>query len=471
MPSILVVTNNPAAAQDILTHLGESHRTQTALGWSPAMALLEGSRFDFIFLDLSLVPLSAGVNGPVSFQPAWQQLFEQAPGSQLVVLCPQERIRQAVSAVKAGANDYLTYPLDALEIKLVLENLAEQQRLHSELNYLRDSVWREGLREAMRTNSPAMLDVLDKVVSVARTSTTVLLGGETGTGKSLTARLIHAYSNRAQGPFIALHCGAVPENLLESELFGHEKGAFTGAVRRKLGKFEIADQGTVFLDEIGTLSPAAQVKLLHVLQEKRFSRVGAEQENAVDVRIVAASNVDLKELCQKGDFRQDLYYRLNVFPIDLPPLRHRVEDIPLLAESFIERLNQSHGKGIRGVAPEAMQAMRRYAWPGNIRELENLLERAYVLAKEPLVTTACFPMEFLAMDAPAGAGGSSGVLSLAEVRRKALAEAEKRYLSELLALSQGSIKQTAALAGITTRQLHNLMIRNGLHKEQFKPSS
>ena len=264
--------------------------------------------------------------------------------------------------------------------------------------------------------------------------------GETGSGKGVLAKLIHRQSNRSNGPFIAVHCGAIPETLVESEFFGHEKGAFTGAIRRKMGKFQIADGGTLFLDEIGTISLSTQIKMLQVLQEKTFSRVGGEESVEVDVRLVAATNMDLKKLCRDGLFREDLYFRLNVFSIDVPPLRKRSDDIPMLIDTFLERLNRVHTKDIKGVTPEVLEVLRRYAWPGNIRELENLIERAFILEKGNLLTEESFPAELFSIDTYIEGRQIEELPSLEDVRQKAVKQVEKRYLGEILALSKGRIR-------------------------------
>ena len=295
-----------------------------------------------------------------------------------------------------------------------------------------------------------------------------LLLGETGTGKSFTAKMIHKLSNRKGGPFISVHCGAIPETLIESELFGHEKGAFTGAHRRKSGKFELASGGTIFLDEIGTVTPSAQVKLLTVLQEGVYQRVGGETDLKTDVRVIAASNSDLKLMCVEGSFRKDLYYRLNVFPITIPQLFERKEDIPLFVDFFIQRFNQFNGKQIRGVHPDVMQALIQYDWPGNLRELENLLERAHILESASELTPESFPSELFDHIEPVAEIAIDTSETLATARRKALEETERRYLKEILTRNKGRINVSASEAGISTRQLNKLMHKHQLEKGAFK---
>jgi transcriptional regulator with GAF, ATPase, and Fis domain len=310
--------------------------------------------------------------------------------------------------------------------------------------------------------------VFDKIRSVALTKSTVLLTGETGTGKGVLANLVHRHSNRRDAQFISVHCGAIPDTLLESELFGHEKGSFTGAVQRKLGKFEIASGGTIFLDEIGTITPSAQIKLLQVLQDGTFQRVGGEETIEANVRVIAATNADLKKMCDDGQFRKDLYYRLYVFPIELPPLRERAEDIPYFVEEFLKRMNRVNKKEIHDIHPRVIDAFKNYSWPGNIRELENLMERAYILETSSVLTAESFPSELFKLETLSATVSVDAGLSIAEVRRKGIEGIEKNYLKEQLAQNSGKIQNTAMAAGITTRQLHKLMRKYGIRKEEFK---
>jgi transcriptional regulator with GAF, ATPase, and Fis domain len=331
-----------------------------------------------------------------------------------------------------------------------------------------EPMWQGELADILKSGSPIMQQVLAKIRSVAPTITTVLLTGETGTGKGLIARVIHQLSNRKEMPFVAAHCGAVPDTLLESELFGHEKGSFTGAVRRKLGKFELARGGTLFLDEIGTITPSAQIKLLQVLQERTFQRVGGEKDIEADVRLIAATNSDLEQMLEAGTFRKDLYYRLNVFPVELPPLRERMEDLPGLVNLILRRLNRLYGGEIQGVHPDAMKGFAAYSWPGNIRELENVLERAFILESEDQLGPASLPQELQSFAEPVAAVPVGASMTLAAVRKAAVEETERRYLIEQLRSCEGRIAATAAAAGITTRQLHKLLTRYGISKDPFR---
>jgi transcriptional regulator with PAS, ATPase and Fis domain len=313
-----------------------------------------------------------------------------------------------------------------------------------------------------------MQEVFQKVRSVAPTKSTVLIVGETGTGKGLLAQLIHRHSNRKDGPFVSVHCGAIPDTLLESELFGHEKGAFTGASRRKLGKFEIAHSGTIFLDEVGTISSSAQIKLLEILQDGTFYRVGGETIIQANVRVVAATNTDLQKMCDEGSFRRDLYYRLNVFPIEIPPLRDRASDIPHIIEVILKRLNKSHPKEIYDIHQDVVEAFKSYTWVGNIRELENLMERAYILETSSVLTTQAFPNELFANRNLQLRPKPDISMTLAEARRKGLEEFERDYLEKLLTRNRGRINESAKAAGISTRQLHKLLTKYNIKKEAFK---
>ncbi|RJX34981.1 MAG: sigma-54-dependent Fis family transcriptional regulator [Desulfarculus sp.] len=468
MKSLLVATPDRAAVASLRSTLGRKYRLEEAASVPEYQELLGRRRFELALVDIAFILQQLPAEEPRDFAPA-VHAFRRGPGSpSLIILTPPERIRDTVSAVKAGADNYITYPVDLHEVELVTQSLAALRKIESELEYLRDSFWKVEARDLVRTRSPLMRQVYDKVEVVAPTKATVLLTGETGTGKSLMARLIHMHSSRAGGPFVSVHCGSMPDTLVESELFGHEKGAFTGAERRKLGKFQIADGGTIFLDEVGTISPNAQIKLLQVLQEGSFSRVGGESEIKVDVRVVAASNADLEHKIREGGFRSDLFYRLNVFAIELPPLRQRREDIALLVSTCLDRLQRGYGKEVAGVEEGVMRALAAYAWPGNIRELENLLERAYILEQGPRLGPASFPADLMALEHPGQDDEPGQSLPLAEVRRRAVEEVERRYLVRLLSAKKGRIDQCASQAGVTTRQLHNLMTKYGLSARDFR---
>lgn len=313
-----------------------------------------------------------------------------------------------------------------------------------------------------------MTGVLKQIESVAQTATTVLLTGETGVGKSRIARMIHDQSIRAREPFISVNCGAIPESLVESELFGHEKGSFTGAIRRKLGKFELANNGTLFLDEVGTLSLPTQVKLLQILQERTFQRVGGESDIKVDVRVITASNDSLKELVEQKAFRGDLFYRLNVFPINIPPLRERLGDIPALSQLFLEELSQKNNKEITQISDSALKALMSYYWPGNIRELENIIERAFILETTDCINLESLPLELIEVTETNAVVPMDASLTLAEARNLAIAEMERQYLKELLQNNRGKIAKSAETAGVGVRQLHKLLKKYHIDKKDFR---
>jgi len=469
MRNILVATDDDAAAGAVEKSFSDTFAVRRAQRCDALPSALEKENVDVLFVDLDwLHRKKKEERTPAGTKAALGELWAKAPAMEIIVLAPQANIREAVTAVKAGAGNYLTYPLNPTEAAYVLESLLESHKLQHELDYLRKAACGVGEAPIVRTESLLMKKVFEKVAMVAPTKSTVLITGETGTGKGVIARIIHSSSICAKGPFVAVHCGAIPENLIESELFGHEKGAFTGAVKRKAGRFEIASGGTIFLDEIGTISQAAQVRLLQVLHDKVFQRVGGETDIPMNARIIAAANVDLERLTREGAFRQDLYFRLNVFPIEIPPLRERREDIRLLAEGFLDQLVNQSPKDISGIHPTVLDALRNYSWPGNVRELENLIERAFILESSHMLTPESFPADLFAQDAPLTSVPLDLNLPLAEVRNQAKEYAERRYLKELLAECKGRIGHTAERAGITPRQLHKLLTRYKINKVEFR---
>ena len=345
----------------------------------------------------------------------------------------------------------------------------QSRRPLTETESVPDKFWNEDVLREVHTRSSRMLQTFEKVKSVAPTKTTVLLLGDTGVGKGLVAKLIHQHSSRKDEAFVHVHCGALPETLVESELFGYEKGAFTGAAKRKLGRFDKAQKGTIFLDEINTISGTMQIKLLQVLQERVFQRVGGESPIEADVRVIAASNSDLQQLCDEGLFRKDLYYRLSVFPLEIPTLQQRSEDIPDWVDYLIECFNKLYFKEIKDADPLVVKALQEYSWPGNIRELENVIERAYILETTSTLRAENFPQELFGnLNSPAEIAMDI-TQPLAEVRRQSLEHIERQYLKELMSKHLGRINQAAEAAGITTRQLHKLLSKYRIRKEEFKP--
>jgi DNA-binding NtrC family response regulator len=465
MKSFLIISPKKEATSLIQSSIPDDCKVETAANIKTARCLQRNHYFDIIFFDLDV---SESDTPKRKYADIIDLLRESNPRVCIVILTSKETIREAVKMVKAGANDYLSYPIEPIEVRLVIRSLYESLTQDLELDYLRDRFWKTEWLDHLQTYSKSMRMVYKKIRAVAPTKATVMLIGETGTGKSMLARLVHLHSNRCDDPFISVHCGAIPDTLLESELFGHEKGAFTGAVRMKMGKFEMARTGTVFLDEIGTITPAAQVKLLQVLQDGIFNRVGGEQELKTDARIIAATNSDLSGMCDRGTFRKDLYYRLNLFPIELPTLQERREDIPYLIDRVLKKLNTMHGKSLHSVHPQVIRALQNYNWPGNIRELENLMERAYILESTSILTPENFPNEIFEIDIETAVLPINTHLSIAEARQKAVGEFERQYLMELFSHTKGRVTVAAKEAGISTRQLNKLMVKHGIRKEVFK---
>ena len=465
MKFVLVVAREQDIVQTIRGCFGADCKVNRASDRGDALEMLGTRRYDLIFVDLEILQASLADK---DYKTAIEEFHNLQPSVEIVVMAEQGMVREAVKAVKAGASDYITYPIDPEEVRHVTETITEAIILQSELDYLRDRFWQSDYQDLVKTKSPTMQEVFATIRSVAPTKSTVLLIGETGTGKGLIARLIHQHSNRRDAQFISVHCGAIPDTLVESELFGHEKGAFTGAVRKKLGKFEIAKGGTIFLDEIGTITPSAQIKLLQVLQDGIFQRVGGEDTIQANVRVITATNMDLGRMCDDGEFRKDLYYRLNVFPVEIPPLRERKEDIPHIAQVILDRLEKFNKKQIRSIQSSVMEGFMNYHWPGNVRELENLLERAYILENSSVLTEESFPAELLAYQDLSASVAVDYSLPLAEVRNRGVEEIEQRYLRELLASNRGRIKESAEIAGISTRQLHKLLNKYQIRKEEFK---
>src|SRR6188474_3524582 len=316
----------------------------------------------------------------------------------VVILTAQGTVETAVEAMKEGAYDYLTKPIEPQRLKIVLDKIVERQDTLREVKVLRKQLREHGTFGKMIGSSPQMRKVYQVIEQAGPTGASVLIGGESGTGKELVALTIHQLSPRAAMPYVPINCAAIPETLLESEIFGHEKGAFTGALERRQGCFELADHGTLFLDEIAEMTPQTQVKLLRVLQERKFRRLGGRVEQPVDVRVIAATNVDPSDAVQKGKLREDLYYRLNVFGITLPPLRERREDLPLLVEAFLAEFNQRNNRSIMAVSQDAMRIVEGYQWPGNVRELRNVIERATILAEGEFIEPRHLPP--VLVDAP-----------------------------------------------------------------------
>jgi DNA-binding NtrC family response regulator len=376
-------------------------------------------------------------------------LQQQGADVTTLLLTAQGTVETAVEAMKEGAYDYLTKPVDLQRLKILLDKIVERLETLREVKALRRQLREHGTFGPMIGNAPEMRKIYQVVEQAAPTGASVLITGESGTGKELVAQTIHQLSPRATFPFVAINCAAIPETLLESEIFGHEKGAFTGASDRRQGCFELADRGTLFLDEIGEMTPATQVKLLRVLQERTFRRLGGRTEQSVDVRVIAATNVQPLEAVSKGKLREDLYYRLNVFSFRLPPLRDRKEDLPLLIQSFINEFNTRNQKSIAGVDHQAMRLLEHYAWPGNVRELRNVIERATILAPGPFIEIKHLPP--ILGDEPATQHQPQVALGPGTT----VEEAERRLILMTLEHTRDNKTRAAEILGISLKTLHN----------------
>ncbi len=386
-------------------------------------------------------------------------LQQQGADVTTLLLTAQGTVETAVAAMKEGAYDYLTKPVDIQRLKILLDKIVERLETVREVKALRRQLREHGTFGSLIGNSPEMRKIYQVVEQAAPTSASVLITGESGTGKELVAQTIHQLSPRATFPFVAINCAAIPETLLESEIFGHEKGAFTGAADRRQGCFELANRGTLFLDEIGEMTPATQVKLLRVLQDQRFRRLGGQVEQSVDVRMIAATNVDPAEAVKQGKLREDLYYRLNVFSFRLPPLRERKEDLPLLIQAFINEFNMRNHKSVAGVDHETMRILEQYAWPGNVRELRNVIERATILSAGAFIEPKHLP-PVLADERPAPQQPQVALAAGITVE-----EAERQLIMMTLEHTRDNKTRAAEILGISLKTLHNK-----LNKLRLRPT-
>jgi DNA-binding NtrC family response regulator len=392
-------------------------------------------------------------------------LQQQGADVTTLLLTAQGTVESAVEAMKEGAYDYLTKPVDIQRLKILLDKIVERQETLREVKALRRQLREHGAFGPMIGNSPEMRKLYQVIEQSAPTSASVLITGESGTGKELVAQTIHRLSPRALFPFVALNCAAIPETLLESEIFGHEKGAFTGAADKRQGCFELADHGTLFLDEIGEMTPTTQVKLLRVLQERTFRRLGGRTEQAVDVRVIAATNVDPLEAVAKGKLREDLYYRLNVFALNLPALRDRKEDLPLLVQAFIGEFNARNQKSIAGVDHQTLRLLERYEWPGNVRELRNVIERATILATGPFIEPRHLPLVF-SEEAPPQRQSQVALGPGTTVE-----EAERRLIVMTLEHTRDNKTRAAEILGISLKTLHNKLNKLRLRPKRETPQT
>ena len=422
-----------------------AHKVKAAQDGATALAMLEKESFDLVILDLKMPGLSG--------MAVLDRIRHEYPGIVVIVITGYATIESAVEAIRSGAYDFLPKPFTPDALRAIVARALDRRTLAFENILLRDELEASFGPEAIVGQSEAMKRVEDLVRKVSPTDTTVLISGESGTGKELVARAIHRHSNRSDRPFVVVDCGSLVENLFESELFGHVKGSFTGATATKYGRLELANGGTVFFDEIGNISLNIQTKLLRVLQERQITKVGSSQVINVDVRVVVATNKDLHEATQAGTFRDDLFYRLSVVPITLPPLRERRGDIPLLADYFLRKYNQKRKKTIQAISDRAMKALVEYDWPGNVRELENAIERAVVLTENDVIEPSDLLYYGLSAETHSGSD-TAGPQRLADV--------EKEHIARMLKEYGGHRGNTADVLGIDRKTLRSKLRRYGL---------
>jgi DNA-binding NtrC family response regulator len=421
----------------------DGYRVDTAQNANEALGCVARSHYDIALVDVRM----PGMDG-LDLQT---RLATARPDLTVIIMTAYSSVESAVRALKAGAYDYITKPFDPDELSHLVRRATEHRSLRSENIRLKERLKSIAPPPQIVGTSPGIERVLHLTTSVSDTDATVLIKGESGTGKELVARAIHTQSPRLNNPLVVVNCGALAEGILESELFGHEKGAFTGAQSRHRGKFELADGGTIFLDEIGTISPRVQVELLRVLEEKVITRLGGQTLISVDFRVIAATNHDLEAMVESGTFREDLYWRLNVFTIEIPPLKERPEDIPLLADHFLEHYTRAMNRKPMQLSPSALKALQGYSWPGNVRELQNAIERAVVVGSPPHVQAEDLPLRVT--DAPE-----------APPRRGSLAEVEKAHVLSVLESTQWNITKSAQVLEIDRGTLYNKIKNYGLKR-------
>ena len=439
-PTILIVDDETTILQSLSGILSdEGYETLTASNGYEALKIIEEESPDLVLLDIWM----PGMDGIETLR----EIKRTNPFLQVVIISGHGTIETAVKATKLGAYHFVEKPLSIEKVVVTINNALNFRRLEEENRFLRKKTLE---KHSITGNSPPIQALKKQIAIAAPTQAWVLITGENGTGKELVARTIHQMSDRPDKPLIDVNCAAIPDELIESELFGHEKGAFTGATTRKRGKFEVADKGTIFLDEIGDMSLKTQAKILRILQEKKFERVGGTRTLSVDVRVLAASNKDLEREIEKGTFREDLYFRLNVIPIEVPPLRNRTEDIPLLIETFLSEFVQEGDCGQKSMTPEAIEHLRAYQWPGNVRELKNLVERLAIMIQSDVIGEDDIPLSYRYQKAITSDMELLREDSLKEAKR----EFEKAYIQQKLAENNNNISQTADSIGIERSHLY-----------------
>lgn len=444
-PIILVVDDEKNSRDGLARALRRDYKVFSAESGAEALDVLSEESVDVMLSDLRM-PVMDGMT-------LMQRALAMTPGLICILLTAYGNVETAVEAMRHGAADFLTKPVNLQELELVLERVLRSRRAEDENRQLKEQLSSKFGMENIIGNSPEMQEVFDTVRQVASSRATVLVQGESGTGKELVAKAIHQLSSRQHGAFVPVHCAALSSTLLESELFGHEKGAFTGAAERRKGRFEMADGGTLFLDEIGEIDSSVQVKILRALEERKFERVGGQETVEVDTRLVAATNRDLKQMVADGDFREDLYYRLYVVAITLPPLRTRAGDIPLLLKHFLDEFNRENGREIEGFSPDALDALKRYEWPGNVRELRNVVEQVVVLSRGQKIGVRDLPAHVR--------GGESGNGGVVLSGGGTLEEMEKVAIQQALKACEGNRTRAAEQLGISRRTLHRKISEYG----------
>jgi DNA-binding NtrC family response regulator len=456
MATILIVEDEAKMQRLLQLSLAEEgYTTKSASDAESGLKLLSQTKFDLVITDLKL----PGMDG-LEFLQSVKRTDAQVP---VVLMTAFGTVETAVQAMKAGASDYLVKPFSLEEMKLVIRKELNVRRLQDENRDLREALGKRYEFKNIVARSAKMQEVLAVVDRVAPGNSTVFLGGESGVGKDLIARAIHQHSRRASGPFLKINCAAIPENLLESELFGYEKGAFTGAMTSKPGKFELADKGSIFLDEIGDVPPVIQVKLLRVLQEREFERLGGTKTLRVDVRLIAATNRDLRLALEQGTFREDLYYRLNVVPINIPPLREHKEDIPDLVRVFLDRFGHEAGKPVSTVTPAAMKLLMEFYWPGNVRELENIIERTVALSSGEVIDVEDIRLD-ISPARPRTAEAESGAPF--PPPGQTLEQFEDEIIRESLRRAGGNKSHAARLLGLSRNALRYRLSKIGVSDEE-----
>ena len=462
--NILVVEDEVRMQRILEVNLRDRYNVLLASNGEEALDIVKGNDVNLILTDMKM-PGKDGIS-------LLHDVKAFAPDIPVILITAYGTVESAVQAMKEGAYDYILKPLKMDEIEMVVEKALSHARLIDENRYLRGELQSTYGFDSIISINPKMLQLLELVGQIADSKATVLLQGESGTGKELVARAIHYRSQRSKGPFIVVNCSAIPRELLESELFGYEKGAFTGASRLKLGSFELADTGTLFLDEIGEMEKELQVKILRALEGYGFMRIGGNENIEVDVRVITATNRELKEAVEAGEFREDLYYRLNVVCINLPPLRERREDIPLLAAHFMEKHKGEGKRDVNELSDEAMKLLEGYHWPGNVRELENCILRGIVLATTGRIEVVDLPAEVAERALPAGARPPKNAeeLKLLKKREKerVVGQIERQFIVEALRRNRGNVSRSASDVGMDRRQFQNLIKKYRVFVEDYR---